>query len=310
MKDKKARIAPNKTWSRIIRCKELYLLLLPGVLLTIIFRYVPMYGIQIAFRDYNAAAGFFGSEWVGLRWFIRFFTNHNAWRLIENTVKLSLYSLLWTFPIPIILSLLLNQMRSKRYRKVIQTAIYAPHFISTMIVVGMLRIFLSPYGGLFSMISQAFGGDAIAFLEHSEFFRTIYVSSGIWQGAGWGTIIYFATLASVDVQLYDAAKVDGASTWRRILHIDIPTLIPIMVIQLIMSFGGLMNVGFEKAFLLQNDLNMATSDIIATHVYRQGILRAQFSYSTAVGLFNTVINLILLIVVSRIAKKAADVSFL
>lgn len=300
----------SKLRNRIMKNWEFYLLLLPGIILTLIFKYVPMYGLQIAFRDYNAAAGFLGSEWVGLKWFTKFFTSYNSWRLIKNTVLLSLYSLLWSFPIPIILALLLNQVRSKRYQKVVQTAIYAPHFISIMVLCGMLKIFLSPYGGLFSMISQAMGGEAIDFLGNAGYFRTIYVASGIWQDAGWGTILYLATLSGVDTQLYDAAKVDGASTIKRIIHIDMPILLPIIVIQLIMSFGSLMNVGFEKAFLLQNDLNAATSDIIATYVYKQGILQAQYSLSTAVGLFNTAVNLILLFVVNKVCKKASDVSFL
>lgn len=302
---------PKKSLSkRILKHWEFYLLLIPGIIITLIFKYVPMYGVQIAFRDYNAVQGFWGSDWVGLHWFKKFFTNYNSVRMIQNTLLLSLYSLLWSFPIPIILALLLNQVRAKKFQKTVQTAIYAPHFISLMVVCGMLKIFLSPYGGLFNIIMQGFGGKPIDFLGEASYFRTIYVASGIWQDAGWGTILYLATLSSVDTQLYDAAKVDGAGTLNRILHIDIPTLIPIIVIQLIMSFGSLMSVGFEKAFLLQNDLNASTSDIIATYVYRQGILKAQYSFSTAVGLFNTVVNLALLFVVSKISKKISDVSFL
>ena len=304
-RDKRGRL-----WTRIVKNKEFYLLLIPGIVLTIVFKYVPMYGLQIAFRNYNAAAGFFGSEWVGLKWFTKFFANYNSLRLIRNTVLLSLYQLLWSFPIPIILALFLNQVKNKKFQKVVQTAVYAPHFISIMVLAGILKIFLSPYGGLFSVVSQIFGGEPTNFLENAGYFRSIYVASGIWQDAGWGTVIYLATLAGVDIQLYDAAKVDGASTWKRIFHIDIPELVPIIVIQLIMSFGNLMNVGFEKAFLLQNSLNAAASDIIATYVYRQGILQAQYSYSTAVGLFNTAVNLCLLILVSKVCKKASDVSFL
>ena len=296
--------------SRIIKHWEFYLLLIPGILVTVIFKYVPMYGVQIAFRDYNAVQGFWGIEWVGLDWFKKFFTNYNSVRMIKNTLLLSLYSLLWSFPIPIILALLLNQVRAKKFQKTVQTAIYAPHFISLMVVCGMLKIFLSPYGGLFNLIIQAFGGNAIDFLGEASYFRTIYVASGIWQDAGWGTILYIATLSSIDPQLYDAAKVDGAGILKRILYIDLPALAPIIIIQLIMSFGSLMSVGFEKAFLLQNDLNATTSDIIATYVYRQGILKAQYSFSTAVGLFNTVVNLSLLFLVSKISKKVSDVSFL
>jgi putative aldouronate transport system permease protein len=295
---------------RIWSCKELYLLLLPGIVLTVIYKYIPIYGIQIAFRDYSAALGFTGSPWVGLKWFKKFFTNYNSWGMIRNTVLLSLYTMLWTFPIPIILSLLVNQLRFKRFKQVAQTILYAPHFVSIMIICGMLRVFLSPYGGLLTTIVTALGGNTtVGLLDQAKNFRDIYIASAIWQDAGWGMIIYMAALSSVDASLHEAARVDGANTLQRILHIDLPSLIPIIVIQLIMSFGNLMNVGFEKAYLLQTDLNKATSQIIATYVYEQGMLKAMYSFSTAVGLFNTVVNIILLFVVNRIAKKTADISF-
>jgi putative aldouronate transport system permease protein len=264
-----------------------------------------MYGIQIAFRDFKASRGITGSEWVGLYWFKRFFESPNCWRMIKNTVLLSLYGLLWSFPVPILLALALNQLRHQKLRRVVQTVLYAPHFISTMIICGMLRIFLSPSGGLINLIF----GTSIDFLTESTMFRTIYIASGIWQEAGWGTIIYLATLSSVDPSLYEAAKVDGASMFQRILHIDIPALIPMAVLQLILSASSLMSVGFEKTYLLQTDLNKATSDIIAVYVYEQGIISAKYSYSTAIGLFNTLVNIVLLVVVSRIARKAADVNF-
>ena len=291
---------------RILDNWQLYLLLLIPVVITIVYNYGPMYGIQIAFRDFRANRGITGSEWVGWKWFERFFQAPTFDRMIRNTILLSLYSLLWGFPVPIILSLALNQLRFKRFRRVVQTVIYAPHFISTMIICGMLRIFLSPSGGLINLLF----GTRIDFLTEASMFRTIYVASGIWQEAGWGTIIYLATLSSVDPSLYEAAKVDGASVFQRILHIDIPCLIPMIILQLIMSASGLMNVGFEKAFLLQTDLNKATSDIIAVYVYDQGIQRASYSYATAIGLFNTAINIVLLLIVNRIAKKFADVNFI
>lgn len=296
---------------RILSCWELYLLLIPGIILTIIYKYIPMYGVQIAFRDYSPVLGFSGSPWVGLKWFEKFFSNYRSWDMIRNTVLLSLYTILWTFPIPIILSLIMNQLRFKKFKKMTQTILYAPHFVSTMIVCGMLRIFLSPYGGLITTIVAALGGDtSVGLLDQPENFRSIYIASSIWQDAGWGMIIYMASLASVDASLHEAAKVDGANTLQRIWHIDLPALRPMIVIQLIMSFGNLMNVGFEKAYLLQTDLNRATSQIIATYVYEQGMLKAMYSFSTAVGLFNTVVNIILLIIVNRIAKKAADISFI
>ncbi len=289
---------------------EFYLLLLPGIILTIIYKYIPIYGVQIAFRDYNAIDGFFGSPWVGLKWFERFFSNYNSVRMIRNTVLLSLYSILWTFPIPIILALLINQVKLKKLQRVSQTILYAPHFISVMILCGMLRIFLSPYGGLISMIMQAFGAEPVNLIDSASAFRTIYIGSSIWQDAGWGTIIYIATLSSVDASLHEAAKVDGANALQRILHIDVPELIPVIVIQLIMSFGNLMNVGFEKAYLLQTSLNKETSEIIATYVYEQGMLKAMYSFSTAVSLFNTIVNIILLLVVNKICKKLSNVSFI
>ena len=261
---------------------QLYALLLIPIVLTFIYKYIPMYGIQIAFRDYRASRGIWGSEWVGLEWFERFFTAPTCARMIKNTFLLALYSLLWSFPIPIILSLCINQVRFKKYKRVVQTVLYAPHFISIMVVCGMIRIFLSPSGGLINLIL----GTSIDFLTESSAFRTIYIASGIWQDAGWGCIIYLATLSNVDTTLYEAAKVDGASVFQRILNIDVP-----------------------KVWLLQTDLNKATSDVIAVYVYQQGIENANYSYSTAVGLFNTAINLILLIIVNKIASKASDVEF-
>ncbi|MDE5597693.1 MAG: ABC transporter permease subunit [Lachnospiraceae bacterium] len=286
---------------------QLYAMLLVPVILTVVYKYIPMYGIQIAFRDYKASRGFMGSEWIGLEWFTRFFSAPTFGRMMKNTVLLSLFSLLWSFPIPIILALMLNQVRFQRFKRVTQTVLYAPHFISVMVICGMIRIFLSPSGGLLNLIA----GTTIDFLTESSAFRTIYIASGIWQDAGWGIIVYMATLSNIDTSLYEAAKVDGASLFQRILNIDIPALTSIMVLNLIMSAGGLMNVGFEKVWLLQTELNKATSDVIAVYVYQQGIERAKYSYSTAVGLFNTAINIILLIVVNKIAKKISeDTSFI
>ena len=290
---------------RIAENWQLYALLLIPVIITIIYKYIPMYGIQIAFRDYKAAKGFFGSKWVGWDWFERFFTAPTFQRMIVNTILLSLFGLLWSFPVPIILSLAINQLRFKKFRRVVQTVLYAPHFISIMVVCGMIRIFLSPYGGLINLLL----GQSIDWMTVPGAFRTIYIASGIWQDAGWGCIIYLATLSAVDPGLYEAAKIDGASMFQRILNIDLPELTPMIILQLIMSASGIMSVGFEKVFLLQTQLNKATSDVIAVYVYEQGIISHQYSYSTAIGLFNTVINIILLVIVNQIAKKAADVSF-
>ena len=301
----KHRVHSKSLGRRLADNWQLYVLLLIPVVITIVYKYGPMYGIQIAFRNYNPGLGITGSPWVGWKWFERFFRAPTFDRMIWNTVKLSLYSLLWGFPVPIILSLALNQLRFMKLKRTVQTVIYAPHFISTMVICGMLRIFLSPSGGLINLIA----GTKVDFLTEASAFRTIYVASGIWQEAGWGTIIYLATLSSVDPALYEAAKVDGASVFQRILHIDVPCLLPMIILQLIMSASGLMSVGFEKAYLLQTDLNRATSDIIAIYVYEQGIVSAKYELGTAVGLFNTAINIVLLVIVNRIAKKFGDVSF-
>ncbi len=284
---------------------QLYALLLIPVVLTVIYKYIPMYGIQIAFRDFDASLGFTRSPWVGFAYFRQFFETPTFGRMMKNTILISLYSLLWGFPVPIILSLIINQVRFGRFKRAVQTVLYAPHFISIMVICGMIKIFLSPSGGLLNLLM----GTQIDFLTKSEAFRTIYIASGIWQDAGWGCIIYLATLANVDPGLYEAAKIDGASVFQRILHIDIPELLPMAILNLIMAAGGLMNVGFEKVWLLQTDLNMATSDVIAVYVYQQGIERAKYSYSTAVGLFNTAINIVLLVIVNKIASKASDVQF-
>ncbi len=291
---------------RLLDNWQLYAMLLIPVVLTIIYKYYPMYGIQIAFRDYKANHGMFGSEWVGFEWFQRFFSSPNCIRMIKNTVLISFYGLLWSFPVPIILALMINQLRFNRFKRVVQTVLYAPHFISIMVICGMIRIFLSPSGGLINLLA----GTSIDFLSEASAFRTIFIASGIWQDAGWGIIVYMATLSNIDTSHYEAAKIDGASMFQRIWYIDIPELIPTIVLMLIMSAGGLMNVGFEKVWLLQTDLNKATSDVISVYVYQQGIENAKYSYSTAIGLFNTIVNIILLIIVNTIASKISeDTSF-
>lgn len=286
---------------------QLYVMLFIPVLVTVIYKYIPMYGIQIAFKDYKASRGIFGSSWVGLKWFSKFFTSPNCVRMIKNTFLLSLYSLLWSFPIPIILALILNQVKSFRLKTAVQTVLYAPHFISLMVVCGMLKVFLSPSGGLINYLA----GTNLDYLAEPGAFRTIYIASGIWQDAGWGIIIYNATLSGIDTSLYEQAEIDGAGVFKKIWHIDLPSLVPTIVLMLIMSSGSLMNIGFEKAWLLQTDLNKATSDVIAVYVYQQGIENAKYGYATAVGLFNTVVNLILLISVNKISKKlTSEVSFI
>jgi len=285
---------------------ELYLFLVPAVVVLILFSYWPIYGIQIAFRDYKPKLGFTGSPWVGMKHFIRFFESTYFWVVLENTLKISVYQLLAGFPIPIIFALMLNAMPGKRYRKLIQTVTYAPNFISTVVLCGMLILFLSPRVGVFNLIIEMFGGDKVNFMAQPEYFRTIYVVSGIWQSMGWNSIIYFAALSGISPELHEAAIVDGASKFKRILHVDLPGIVPTIVILLILNFGSLMSVGFEKVFLLQNDQNVATAETIATYVYKMGLVNNDTSFSTAIGLFNSVINLILLTSMNYISRKFSD----
>ncbi|GIO92705.1 sugar ABC transporter permease [Paenibacillus lactis] len=287
---------------------QLYLLFLPVLLYFIVFHYVPMYGVQIAFKDFIANKGILESPWVGFKHFERFFNSFYFWRIIKNTLGIGLYELIVGFPIPIILALMINEARSGRFRRFIQTVTYAPHFLSTVVVVGMIMMFLSPVSGLVNFIITSFGGEPIAFMTEPSWFKSIYVWSGVWQSMGWSSIIYLAALAGIDPQLHEAAKVDGAGWFRRIWHINLPGIAPTMIILLILNIGSILGVGFEKVFLMQNSLNMEASDVIATNVYRSGILGAQYSYSAAVGLFNSVVNFIMLITVNRIARRVSETS--
>jgi len=302
-------VKPNhKTWSRIKRDYELYLFLVPIFIIYLVFKYYPMYGIQIAFKDFSPSQGIWGSDWVGFQHFIDFFNSYNFWTIMNNTLILSLLSLLFSFPAPIIIAIMLNQMLGKRYKKVVQTVIYAPHFISTVVLVGMLSVFLSPNSGIVNHIITWFGGEPIMFMADEGWFRPLYILSGIWQETGFATIIYLAALAGVNPELHEAATMDGASKWKRVWNVDIPSILPTIVILLILALGNIMSIGFEKAFLMQSDLNYGTSNIIPTYVYEMGIQKAQYSFSTAVGLFNSFINIILIVTVNRIAKKMTETS--
>jgi putative aldouronate transport system permease protein len=302
-------IKPNrKIWNQVKRDYELYLFLLPIIIIYLVFKYYPMYGIQIAFKDFSPSRGIWGSEWVGFKHFIDFFDSYNFWTIMTNTLTLSVLSRVFSFPAPIIIAIMLNQMLAKRYKKIVQTVIYAPHFISTVVLVGMLNVFLSPNSGIVNHIITLFGGDPIMFLADEGWFRPLYILSGVWQETGFATIIYLAALAGVNPELHEAAIMDGASKWKRVMHVDIPSILPTIVILLILALGNIMGIGFEKAFLMQNDLNYATSNIIPTYVYEIGIQKAQYSFSTAIGLFNSVVNIILIITVNRIAKKLTETS--
>ncbi|WP_066187375.1 MULTISPECIES: ABC transporter permease [Gracilibacillus] len=298
----------KRTWMGIAKRYDLYLMLLLPLTWYIVFQYVPMYGLQIAFKDFNPAFGFLGSEWVGLEHFIRFFDSYYFGRIIWNTISISLLSLLFAFPIPIMLALLVNEISSNKLKKVVQNVTYVPHFISVVVIVGMLNLFLDPNGGFINTILNSLGIEPIAFMERPEWFKSVLISSGIWQSAGWQSIIYIAALSGIDPQLYEAAKIDGASRLQRILHVSLPGLLPVIVILLILDIGNFMNVGFEKILLMQNNLNMEASDVIQTFVYRSGILNGNYSYSAAIGLFNSIINFALLILINHVAKKKAETS--
>ena len=284
-----------------------YLFILPMVIYVIIFSYVPMYGIQIAFKDYRVADGIWGSAWVGMKHFQTFFESYQFKDLLWNTLSLSIYALIAGFPMPIIFALFLNYITNVKVKKAAQMITYAPHFISMVVYCGMILVFLSS-DGVINQLLMAMGIDPVAFLSKPSNFRHIYVWSGVLQNIGWGSIMYISVLTSVDPTLHEAATVDGATRFQRLLHIDLPAIIPTMIIMLIMRAGEIMDLGFEKAFLLQNDINLDYSEIIATYVYKIGIQGGQFSYSSAIGLFNNVINLLLLIVVNKLAKRVSDVS--
>ncbi|SDD03965.1 carbohydrate ABC transporter membrane protein 1, CUT1 family [Paenibacillus sp. CF095] len=296
----------NKLWRRTIRNWELYLFIAPAFLYFLIFHYGPMYGIQIAFKNFIPTLGVTGSPWVGFDHFIRFFNSYYFWDLLWNTLSISLYELAIGFPLPIILALAFNEVKDSFFKRTVQTVTYAPHFISVVVMSGMIITFLSPSSGMLVNLVQALGFQSPQFLTDPAWFKTVYVLSGVWQSAGWGTIIYLAALSGVDPQLHEAAVVDGASRFKRILHINIPAIIPTITILLILNMGSILGVGFEKILLLQNPLNMGSSDVISTFVYRSGLVDAQYSFSTAVGLFNSVVNAILLITVNQIARRTSE----
>ncbi|PLT43984.1 ABC-type polysaccharide transport system, permease component [Paenibacillus pasadenensis] len=293
-------------WTRVKRSWELYVLLLLPVLYLIVFKYVPMFGVLIAFKDFNIVQGILGSPWVGLKHFEALFRSPNFPILIQNTLLISLYSLAAGFPVPILLALALNEVRTGLFKRSVQLVTYAPHFISTVVMVSILILMLSPHVGIADRLYGLFGWTAPNFMGEPGFFKSIYVWSGVWQEMGYASIIYMAALAGVDPSLYEAARMDGASRLRKMLHIDLPALVPITVILLILSLGNIMGVGFEKIYLMQNPLNVATSEVIATYVYKVGLLGANFSFSSAVGLFNSVINLILLVAVNTISRRVSQ----
>ncbi len=292
----------------IVRHWQYYLVFLLPLAFVIIFHYVPMAGIVLAFKKYNIRMGILRSPWAGMRYFNQFFTSPRFWELLKNTLGISLYSLAAGFPIPIILALALNEATNLRFKKTVQMITYAPHFISTVVMVGMLMQFLDPRIGFINVIIRSLGVQEINFMGKASLFKTLYVTSGVWQHTGYSAIIYIAALTGIDPNLYEAAYIDGASRFQRMLKIDIPGIMPTVVILLILNIGRLMSVGFEKVYLMQNDLNLSTSEIIATYVYKVGLLGAQFSFATAVGVFNSIVNLILIVAVNQVAKRVGETS--
>ena len=302
--------APNNTL-RVCKTawknREYYLLLIPALIYLIIFCYAPMYGIQIAFKNDRGSLGIMGSKWVGFKHFINFVTGFNFWTLVKNTLTLSVYSLLVTFPIPIILALVLNEL-SPKLKKFTQTVLYAPHFLSTVVLVGMMLVMFSKSSGVINTILEALGFERYYFFGEPEAFSRLYVWSSVWQNMGWNAIIYIAALSGIDSTLHEAAEIDGANRIQRILHINIPCILPTIIIMLIMAVGNIASVGYEKAFLMQNDLNISVSEIISTYVYKRGIVQSNYSFSAAVGLFNNVINVIMLLIANTISRKVSETS--
>ena len=282
---------------------QLYLMLVLPLAYLIIFCYVPMGGVIIAFKDYSIRGGIWGSDWVGFKHFINFFNTPDFFKLLRNTLILSLYNLVITFPMPIILALAVNELKSKAYKKVVQMVTYLPYFISTVVLVAMMTLFFSPTSGFINTIIESLGGQPQYFMGESKFFRHLYVWSGVWQSMGYSSIIYIAALSGVSPELHESATIDGANILQRILHIDIPTIMPTMVILLIMALGNVMNVGYEKVYLMQNDMTIDVSEVISTYVYKIGLKNTQYSFSSAIGLFNNVINFIILIVANTAANK-------
>ena len=295
-------------WKRIRADRAWYVMITLPFLYYIIFHYIPMVGVVIAFKDYSIPRGIFGSEWVGFKWFIQFFQSFYFWRLIRNTLLLSTYTLVFAFPVPIFFALILNEMRALTLKRIVQTASYLPHFISLVIIVGIMVNFLSPNNGIINDIIRSLGGEPINFMGSQKWFRFLYVGSHIWQHFGFGSIIYLAAMAGINPELYDAAEADGCSRLQKIYHITLPGIAPTIIILLILNLGRLLSVGFEKILLMYSPGTYEVADVIATYVYRRGILSGEYSFSAAIGMFGNVINLVFLVVFNRLARRFSETS--
>lgn len=288
--------------------KALILLALPGLVYYVVFHYAPMYGIWMAFTDFNVSKSIIGSDFVGLMWFREFFNSFFFWRLLRNTLALSALNLLLGFPIPILFALALNEMRRPMFKRIVQTVSYLPHFISTVVVVGILYTTLSPSGGVVNTLIKGTGRNAVNFMSSEAWFRPLYIGTDVWQSFGWNSIIYLAALTAVDPGLYEAARIDGATRFQQVIHVSLPCILPTIVILLIMQLGRVMNVGYEKIILMYSPAVYEKADVISTYVYRRGIQKGEFSFGAAVGLFNNVVNLILLVTVNTVARRVSAIS--
>lgn len=300
----------NRTLHAVKKNWDLYVLLVPVIAYFIVFHFAPMYGVQIAFRRFSFKKGILGSPWIGLTHFKRFFDSYYFERIILNTLSISVLNLVLGFPMPIMLALLLNEVNHQRYKKVVQTVTYAPHFLSTVVLVSIINALFASSSGIVNSIIIKLGGTSISFTTNPKYFKMLYVLSGIWQNMGWNSIIYMAALSGIDPTLYEAGRVDGASRWQMLLKITLPCIAPTICIMLILQCGRLMNLGYEKVYLMQNDLNVSASEVISTYVYKSGLVNAEYSFSTAVGLFNSLINCVLLFLVNFITSKLNDTRIL
>ena len=282
-------------------------MILPGFLVILLFNYVPMYGIQIAFRNYSFSTGFSGGKWVGMRYLNRFFSSYQFSSLIRNTLAVSINTIIFSFPVPVFLAIMFNKIRSKRWQKLIQTTVYLPHFISTVVLVSIMTLMMSSSSGIIGQLASNLGYGGVL-MGDTNLFVPIYVISDIWQHAGWNSIIYIAALSSIDQSIYESCHIDGANTWQIIRYIDLPCLVPTMMVLLILTMGSVLGVGFEKVYLMQNSLNLSVSEIISTYVYKIGLQSNQYSYSAAISLFNNVINFFLVFLMNLVARKCAGIS--
>lgn len=307
MKKKQSKVVHQKSfWKRCVEYRALILMSLSGLAAVFIFSYIPMYGIVIAFQNYNPVDGMFAmNNWVGLKYFKQFLSNPYLFRLIRNTLLLGIYTLLWSFPAPIIFALLMDQLTCAKFKKAVQSISYMPYFISTVVIVGLVKSFCS-VDGVINVIREAFGGQAISFMTDPKYFRTIFIASNIWQGLGWGTIVYLAALSTVDPQLHEAATLDGANRWQRIRYVSWPAIIPTTTIMLILESGKIISSDFTKVLLLYNESTYETADIIGTYVYREGILGGKFEYTTAIGLLTSLLSFVMLLIANFLSKKISD----